>query len=782
MAVDWKAEGIGWVAEATFLARMDGKTRNWIGKRMSLRDFQSGQEVVGPGEDRPGLHLLVLGQATVTRETGEGASRREEVLRDLRPGRVIGAWTRRRHGGPVRIRAGTDCRTLHLADEDFQEAGRKFSDFRAYIEAQDRLMERWDALQDLVARNRFLRVLGRDETGRLLESGEAVGFSRGRVLLDTGEPATRVFLILRGRAAVRAPGDDGHRMVLERGSLVGEVPALLDRPADVRVVALDRGEALSFAAAAFRECVSRNPVVQWQILNAMAAGEAVVPALVRKPAGSLVCVLGGDRGLGETTVAYGLAECLRTPSPYEADLDVTLVDLQGDDTARRLGVSPSREEVEGVAVRSLPSRDGFALRVVWPERPQDARPLLRALVGSGRGERHHAVVWSGARRGEAGSDALEDPAVVVVVRAAGEPMPLGTLRHEHFRVQAVRVRPGRPQPLASSRKAVRLPHDPRAAERFWNTGRLADLASPATPLGRAFERLARVVRGSSVGLALGGGGAFGFAHVGLIRVLREAGLPVDFVAGVSFGSVVGALYVGGGPAALERLVGDGPRLEKMALCQAWRSTQVIGDYVDEVAGGVTLERTEVPFYPVGLDLAEGREFVLAEGTLGLAVRSASSMPGLWPTLEWNGHRIVDGGLVNNVPVSILWDAGADFLLASNCLPPNPMVGESPTRRGLEHLRQSLPFPLPGFHRVADGIAEGVRHRVDDGVRALYNVFSQNGRDRSQMADHVFEAPGRDFDAYAFSRGAEIARAAEQAAREEVEAIVDSYRGDLSRRF
>ncbi len=786
MAVDWKAEGIGWVSDATFLARMDQKAGAWFQKRFNLLETEAGREIVGPSDERPGLHILVLGQATVTREvvagTGEEDARREEVLRDLRPGRVIGAWTRRRHGGPVRVRAGTDCRTLHLADGDYQEACRKFPAFRAYVEAQARLMTRWDAVQDLAARNRFLRVLGRDETDRLLESAEVVGLSRGQALLEAGEPVTRVFLIVRGRAAVQAPGGGGHRAVLDRGSLVGEAPALLDRPADAAVVALERGEAVSFPAAAFRECVSRNPVVQWQFLNAMAAGEVAVPAHVRQPPGSLVCVLGYDRRVGETTAAYGLAECLRTPSPYEADLDVTLVDLRGDDTARRLGFSPSHGEVDGVAVRSLPSRDDFALRVVWPEKASDARALVRSLVGAGGGPPHRAVVLTGVRRGEAGADALKEPAVVVTVRAAGEPVPHGTLRHEHFRVQAVRVRPGRPQPLATSRKAVRLPDDPRAVERFWDTGRLSDLASPATPLGRAFERLARVVRGSSVGLALGGGGAFGFAHVGLLRALSEAKIPVDVVAGVSFGSVVGAALVGGGMAAVERLVADGPRLKEMAVKKALCSTEVIGDYVDEVTGGLTLGDTEIPFYPVGLDLVDGREFVLAEGTLGLAVRSASSMPGLWPTLLWKGHRVVDGGVVNNVPVSTLWDAGADFLLASNCLPSNPMIGQSPSQRAVESFAPWLTRWIPASQRVLQSVLGGVTARVDDGIHALYNVFSQNGRDRSQMADHVFEAPGVDFDAYAFDRSEEIARAAYEVAQEEVQAIQDSYREDVSRRF
>lgn len=789
--MDPRTEGFGWVLEATFLARLDRKARAWVLERMSLRDFRSGEPILGPGDRRPGLFLLVLGQATVWRIHGAGGVGQrghasEEVVCDLRPGRVIGEGIRMRHGDSIRVTAGTDCRALYLSGEDLAEATEKFSSFREGVESQARLLRQWDGLMDLVSRNRFLRVLGRDETERLLESGEVMRVSRGDVLIRAGKPATRLMLVVRGRVKVAPSGSGFQAVVLERGQTIGEAPVLLERQSEADVVALEPGLILTWPAPVFRECVARNPVVQWQVLQAIGSREVAIAAEVRQPAGSLVCVLGYDREIGESTVAYGLAECLRTSSPLEDPLDVALVDLQGEKTARKLGFSPGREPVHGVLVRTLPPREGFPLRVVWPENTADTRALVQSMMTTGGGGGpHRVVVLSGVRRGEVGADALGDPSVVVTVRAAGAPMPLGTLRHEHFRVQAVRIVPGQSQPLALSRKTVRLPHDPAGVARFWSTGRLEEVSSPARPLGRAMARLARLVRGSSVGLALGGGGAFGFAHVGLLRALEEAHLPVDFVAGVSFGSVVGALYVGGGMRALDRLERDGALLEGMAVWKAPVSTQCIGDYVDGVAGGLHLEETEVPFYPVGLDLAAGQEFVLSDGTLGLAVRSASSMPGLWPTLAWKGRRVVDGGLVNNVPVSTLWEAGADFLLASNCLPPNPMVGRSPSARFLDtFVREKVGwiFRFDWLLGRTRTWFQGASDRLDDGVRALYNVFSQNGRDRSLMADHVFEAPGRDFDAYAFRRGEEIARAAYEVAREEVPAILDSYRQDVSRRF
>src|SRR5262249_17060623 len=106
------------------------------------------------------------------------------------------------------------------------------------------------------------------------------------------------------------------------------------------------------------------------------------------------------------------------------------------------------------------------------------------------------------------------------------------------------------------RRVVRVPDDPQGAATF-DRGGVGELVRPNAPrsaLGRAFARLARVVNGHTVGLALGGGGAWGYSHVALLRNLEDQGGPIDYIAGTSFGAVVGGLYAVGGMRALDQLV------------------------------------------------------------------------------------------------------------------------------------------------------------------------------------------------------------------------------------
>src|SRR5262249_48648054 len=103
------------------------------------------------------------------------------------------------------------------------------------------------------------------------------------------------------------------------------------------------------------------------------------------------------------------------------------------------------------------------------------------------------------------------------------------------------------------RRVARVPDDRQGAATF-DRGGVGELVRPNAPrsaLGRAFARLARVVNGHTVGLALGGGGAWGYSHVALLRNLEDQGVPIDYIAGTSFGAVVGGLYAVGGMRALD---------------------------------------------------------------------------------------------------------------------------------------------------------------------------------------------------------------------------------------
>ncbi|HEV2621550.1 MAG TPA: patatin-like phospholipase family protein [Frateuria sp.] len=170
-----------------------------------------------------------------------------------------------------------------------------------------------------------------------------------------------------------------------------------------------------------------------------------------------------------------------------------------------------------------------------------------------------------------------------------------------------------------------------------------------------------------IGLALGGGAAKGFAHIGVIKMLEASGIHPDVVTGTSAGSVVGALYASGMDAfamqqaaiALDQASLRDVRLFSGGLVQG----QKLQDYIDAQVGQRPIERLKLPFAAVATDLASGQRTVFTHGDTGQAVRASCSVPGVFEPALVGGRRYVDGGVVSPVPVDAARQLGADFVIA-----------------------------------------------------------------------------------------------------------------------
>ena len=171
-----------------------------------------------------------------------------------------------------------------------------------------------------------------------------------------------------------------------------------------------------------------------------------------------------------------------------------------------------------------------------------------------------------------------------------------------------------------------------------------------------------------IALALGGGAAKGFAHVGVIKVLEAAGLTPTVVAGTSAGSVVGALYASGlsGFALQEQSFAlDEERIKDLTLFGV--GGVIKGDklqaYVNELIKNKPLEQMSKPFAAVATDLDSGERVIFTRGNTGQAVRASCSVPGVFQPALIGGKRYVDGGLVSPVPVDAARQLGADLVIA-----------------------------------------------------------------------------------------------------------------------
>lgn len=178
-------------------------------------------------------------------------------------------------------------------------------------------------------------------------------------------------------------------------------------------------------------------------------------------------------------------------------------------------------------------------------------------------------------------------------------------------------------------------------------------------------------RRSSLGLALSGGGARGLAHIGVLKVLDREGIPVDCLAGTSMGGVIAAGYAAGmSPAELEAEAMTTTRLRRMlsladpglndaGLMHGQRLQAYFEDHLDRR----TFADLDLPLALVAVDLNARREFVLREGSVALALRATTSLPGLFAPVELDGQRLVDGGLLNNLPVNAARSLGAEVVVA-----------------------------------------------------------------------------------------------------------------------
>ena len=193
-----------------------------------------------------------------------------------------------------------------------------------------------------------------------------------------------------------------------------------------------------------------------------------------------------------------------------------------------------------------------------------------------------------------------------------------------------------------------------------------------------------------IALALGGGGARGFAHIGVIKALEAHGIVPDIVIGTSAGSLVGALYAGGYHGFdLQRValqIDDTVIADWSLPDRGFIRGEALQNFVNSAVQNRPLEKLNKPFATLATDLQSGESIVFRSGNTGMAVRASSSVPGVFQPVTINGREYVDGGLVSPVPVRAARAMGADLIIAvyiSN----NPRLGK--TRDSVDVMLQSF---------------------------------------------------------------------------------------------
>ena len=517
----------------------------------------------------------------------------------------------------------------------------------------------------------------------------------------------------------------------------------------------------------------------------------------------IYAVIGDQLGIGVSTVALGLAVALsRRLAPAQAAsgpmtvTPVILVDFDGERTWKerwqKLGfqrtdvampqtsdplTGEARQPVPGTVLLcshggcgqcdELPSK----IRIAWTRDLQNTVDLISMATWSDDLQR---VVVAGASVGRekwAGirnSLNQSDIQVVWINNEPGAPyqatneLPSQLVRVDrvdaHYRRRAreraleAREEWDKPQDQADLRSEalittghMRLPDDVRSAEQLWRCD-FDGVWSRVAERGFAdcMERLVRIVEGESVGLALSGGGPLGCCQMALLQELCLAKVPIDYLAGSSVGSVVGALFAAGGLPLLDRflqehsptgfedeptlkalliVLRDSPFVRALTTRALW-DTEYLGEVMDalgrEVWDGedLPLECTYLPFYPVSANLNSQAPFTSLAGSIGFGIRTSAGMPPSIPGVWRSEERLLDGALVQNVPSNLLRQHGADFLIAANVM--KPPLGVTEGRKDRKVYNATV-------------------GRVEDVVRGIFLLAWKAGDDQGRLdANHLVD--------------------------------------------
>jgi len=491
----------------------------------------------------------------------------------------------------------------------------------------------------------------------------------GETLFHAGDAGDSMYVVLSGRLRIIAERSDGTSEIIReiaRGESVGELALLTGRPRSATVRAIRDTELVRFPQAAFANAVQRHPQMfsrlAMQIADRQSQGSEDTSS--RRNIRT-IAVLPVDDQAPTTMFTQRLVETLnRTAST-----------LHLNDPSIRLSLpaSSANPEVNGRAAASLNALE-FDHRYVVYEAVLDLSP------------------WT--------AQCLRQADLILIVAAAGsapETPRLGALT-DYFADRTITA--GIELVLLHTQD-----FDPAIQTNRWLSLRpLNDRHHVVLEADTDLERLVRVLTGTAVGLVLSGGGARGFAHIGVIRALQEVGIPIDAIGGTSMGAVIAAQHALGWDWQTMARVNreEWPRCEPqknytlplVALNSGRRMDQMLRKMFE----AAEIENLRTRFFCVSTNLTRANAMVHRGGLLWKAVRASVSIPGIGPPAIERGEIFVDGGLVNNLPVDVMKKLSPGVVLAidvSEQLEFNCKLTESYTVSGWRLLWQRLnPFANP----------------------------------------------------------------------------------------
>lgn len=579
------------------------------------------------------VFVLVEGALKVSRKHGD---ERLSIGRIQEPGTVVGEMMS--FGGGRRsatVTAESDCQVVGLSRSEFESLLSEHPDAARHLAV--RAVQRAEEAELVELLRSHFGLDDEESLDQVMSQVEWRRLSQGEVLFEAGDDSDAVFFVVRGRLlARRRDPESGEQVRLGeagRGEVVGEHGLLRGTSRRATVTALRDSVLVGLSEASFLELVERRPRVMIEV--AVKALERLEDSRVSSPS---------------TVLAVAVADGL----PADSIIKEITRSLEPFGSAGRLWPEEVDRLLDAPGVSDLAGDEVGVVRLsrLLHEAEMEADTLVLDLGGAGSN-------WSRRCMGMADRLLLCVPPQPSPSQEAQLQRLLADCPSGLHRTLVVFHPSDIPAPTGTS----------TLMKSFSATDALHVRAGASEDLGR----VGRVAAGRGGTLVLGGGGGRGFAHLGVQRALEELGMAVDIVGGTSVGGILAGVIADGMSAAetVEWARSHFPKamdytLPLVSLIKAER----IARSAAATFGEREIEDLRRPYFCVSTNLSASRPFVHRRGSVALAMRATSSIPGVMPPVPHGSDLLVDGGVLNNLPIDVARElAPAGRIVAVDVAPP-----------------------------------------------------------------------------------------------------------------
>ena len=629
-----------------------------------------------------------------------------------------------------------------------------------------------NSLQDILSTIPIFSFLGQNEITSVESLFVESTHQKGEYVCREGEEGDTFHIILDGELEVIVGQDDSARVlsILNKGDFFGEMALLQGGKRTASVVVARRARLVTLDRAAFNSLFLKNPKALEYFTRVLCKriADANKGDVVRKSTMTISVGSARDSLLGKSMLSKALAAVLHDLT----GLEILVVHLSSD-SAGPHGESAENPQ-QGASGDALDRAiDNVALGVytlnVAARSGED--PNYYAECGSSLisrfNERFPFIIFdiNSEPRGVMKAIDLFSDVYVEIGDTAEAPKKAGSSGKmmRCFRVINRFNMTSRPLSISHCEPFV-MPRDSRL-----NDGHATDFIrnNPRSGVGLSVHRLARKILRSTVGLALGGGAAFGIAHLGVLQVLEKHGIPIDLIAGCSQGSIIGVGYAAG--VSTKRMIEIALKLGH------WRNSLLavdltitrpgllLGDnFVKIFEPYLTNVRTFadllMPCMTVATDIESGERVPIGSGLLTTAFRASAAVPMVFAPVKVGDRVLVDGGVSDPVPAEVVNSMGADLCVAVNVVPPLKLGVENAVSKAVRMMNRFNPISY------LNGVA-GMPPMFDIIMNSMQVLQHELGNFKAISADVLIKPDLSDFTWIEYYRSAElILRGAEAAER------------------